>query len=320
MAVVALEALNPREYEHPLDQKALNTLENTKGLDVLVRKFYELGIEKMLRIQYTGSNIRATSNNLPRLYHLLEEVCDTLYLKEVPDLYLQRGDKYEALTWGVEKPIIVLDAGAANELSDDELRFVLGKEIGHIKSEHMLYAEIGWLLPIISEALAGATLGLSLVLSTALRMALINWMRMASYTSDRAGLLACQDVRVATRMLMKIAGLPKNVDEDLCIDEFITQAREFEGYNVNTFSKVIKFAGVFFSERPWTIARANQFFAWTDSGDYQRVLKRETRIVSTPPPPTVTPPAPEIKFCPECGFKLQQVVSFCPNCGHKLSN
>ena len=49
-----LTALDPTEYEHELDKNALNTLEKIPGLPKLTKKFYELGFEKLIRIEYTG--------------------------------------------------------------------------------------------------------------------------------------------------------------------------------------------------------------------------------------------------------------------------
>ena len=306
-----LTNLDPREYEHPLDKKALNSLEKTRGLEKLIRKFYDLGIEKILKIQYTGSNIKVTANNFPELYHTLESCCEVLYLESIPELYLQSGDQLEAMTLGVEKPIIILDQAVYEHLNKDEWRFILGKEIGHIKSAHMLYHEIGWLLPLISDALAAPTLGVSMLFTAPLQLALVNWMRMSAYTSDRAGLLACQDIKVATQVLMKIAGLPKGANVDSCLDEFIIQAREFQGYDSKMFSRTIKFVGAFFSERPWTIDRANKFISWAESEAYRAVLDRNTQMQ----------PKAQLegyKFCPDCGNSLSGLERFCPNCGKAI--
>ena len=48
----------------PFDTKALDTLHGTKGLDMLVKKFYEYGVEKIFRIQITGSNLKINTKYL----------------------------------------------------------------------------------------------------------------------------------------------------------------------------------------------------------------------------------------------------------------
>ena len=44
MELKKLVDLDPKEYEHPFDKKALDALHGTKGLDTLVKKFYEYGV------------------------------------------------------------------------------------------------------------------------------------------------------------------------------------------------------------------------------------------------------------------------------------
>ena len=48
-----IEGLYSKEYEHPFDKKALDALEGTPGLEILVRKFNQYWTDKVLKIQYT---------------------------------------------------------------------------------------------------------------------------------------------------------------------------------------------------------------------------------------------------------------------------
>jgi hypothetical protein len=82
--------------------------------------------------------------------------------------------------------------------------------------EHVLYQNIAWLFPIFSGTISnvialipGGTTVASAI-TGGLYLALVNWLRMADYTADRAGLLACQDVNSAMTAMAKIAGLPKS--------------------------------------------------------------------------------------------------------------
>ena len=312
MDLKTLDDLNPSEYEHPFDAQALDTLQRTKGLDLVVKKFYELGIERVLKLQYTGGSLKITASSMPEVYGLFQEACHILNLPDIPELYVQRAEGLEAITLGVDHPIVVFASEAIEDLTDEELLFVMGREIGHIKSRHVLYQEIGAILPELAEAFSGITLGIGSLVSLGMRYALFYWMQMAEYTADRAGLLACQDIMVATKVLAKVAGLPKNYWDRFNPDDFITQAREFEGFNEKSFDKILKFL---YKNRLWAIARANEFYKWTDSGAYQRVLDRETLKQAEP---SLIAPG-NLNFCPACGFKLSVPASFCPQCGTRLS-
>ena len=313
MEIAKIHELDPREYEHPLDTKALNNLQRTAGLDTLIRKFYEKGFEKAFKIGFMGSYLRVNARNFPELNRLLEETCEILYLPSKPQIYIGRYEVLEALVLGVDAPIIFLSTETLSKFSAPELRFMLGKAIGHIKSSHVLYQEVAMVLPEISSSLADATLGISSFFTLALQVALIKWQRMCIYTADRAGLLACQDITTAMGVLMKVAGLPEHFDHDVLLDDFITQAREYQAMNENLTTRVLKATATTMNEHPFAIDRANQLLKWVDEEAYVKVLQRETRMVHEIAAPT------NKKFCSSCGFPLKKPVAFCPECGYKLT-
>jgi len=139
MSRIIIEGLNSFEYEHEFDRKALSALEKTPGLELLVRKFNEYWNDKILKIQITGSYLKVTENNFPEIHRALMEGCTILNIKKIPKLYIQCGYEVNAYTSGVEDPIIVLNSGCIDLLSYDELLYVIGHELGHIKREHVLY-------------------------------------------------------------------------------------------------------------------------------------------------------------------------------------
>jgi len=270
---VRLPKLNSKEYEHPRDRQMLEMLRNTKGFDTLVRKFYEHGLEPLLRVRYTGSNLKVTSSNFPDLYDDLTTACEVLGIKDVPDLYLQQGF-INAKTAGIQKPIIALDFGCINLLSRDERMFILGHELGHIKSEHLLYHQMGMVLPILGDVLGQLTLGFGKLLETGVSVALLNWQRMSEFTADRAGLLCCQNLDAACKVMMKIAGGPPRYYPELQVRHFMDQAKEFKDFDLLTQNKVAKVLSTLWSDHPWTVMRGAELLKWVDAGSYKSLLNR----------------------------------------------
>lgn len=316
-----IRRLGPREYEHPLDKKALNALEGTPGLETLVKKFYQYGIERLVKIRYTGSNIKVTKQNFPQLYQPLKTTCEVLSLQPVPDLYIEMGF-INAFTTGVEKPIIVLTSGCVGLLSYDELLFVLGHEVGHIKSQHVLYHEMASVLPILGDILGSVTLGIGGAIATGIEVALLNWQRKSEFTSDRAGLLACQNIEAATTAMMKIAGAPPRYYRNLKAKDFEKQAKEFEGFDIDKLDKIAKYVSVMFADHPWTVMRGHELYQWIESGEYEQILKRHTRQSFQPSgkrttSQSISKPA-QSKFCTNCGTKMDDNKKFCESCGYKL--
>lgn len=288
MERVRLSGLDSREYEHPFDHRALAALTGTPGLETLVRKFNEYGLERIFRIQYTGSNLRVTPRNFPELDSALREACDLLDIAAVPDLYVQWDYSIGAFTAGVEHPLIVLNSGCVDLLSYPELLCILGHELGHIKSCHVLYHQMGIAIPVLGEIIGSMTFGIGNLVSAGLELALREWHRMSEFTADRASLLTCQDVHVAARVLVKAAGMPlKYQNHAALVDEFITQARQFEDFDFSTLDRVAKLLITAGQSHPWTVLRANEFYKWIDSGGYEQVLGRggkQKALPGSPPP------------------------------------
>ena len=270
---VRIARLNSTEYEHPQDRQMLDALRSTTGFDTVVRKFNEYGVEPILRIRYTGSNIKVTQNNFPDLYRKLRVACDVLEVSQIPDLYLQQGF-INAMTAGVHEPVIVIDSGSVSLLTHDELMFLIGHELGHIKSQHLLYHNMSLVLPIIGEIIGQATLGIGGLLATGLTVALLNWQRMSEFTADRAGLLCNQNINAACKLLMKIAGAPPKFYPQLNIHDFIQQSKEFTGLDVLGRNKVAKFVSILGSDHPWTVMRGAELLQWVEGGDYEKVMNR----------------------------------------------
>ena len=275
MAKVYLNGLDSKTYEHPFDRKALNALEGTTGLETVVKGFNKYGVEKMLKVQHTGSNIRISDKNLPEVKNILLTACKILDIEQVPDIYVQWGFQINAFTAGVDKPLIVLNSGAIDLMTAEELLFVIGHELGHIKSQHVLYHQLSMVLPFLGNLIGAATLGIGDLIAKGIQLALLNWQRMSEFTADRAGLLCCQDSAVAISTMVKMAGIPTRYFNKINIDDFIAQAKEFEGADYDTLDKIAKTVSIMWQNHPWTVLRASEMIKWIDAGDYQKILMKK---------------------------------------------
>ncbi len=113
------------------------------------------------------------------------------------ELYLVRSQQRNAYTFGLSKPQVVVIYSSLLEIMDtDELRFVIGHELGHVALDHT------WLNTLLG-GMAGVptSLGLSVIITLAFR----SWNRGCEYSADRAGLLACGNLNKAILTLCELA-------------------------------------------------------------------------------------------------------------------
>ncbi len=105
--------------------------------------------------------MRITADTYPRIHAAIDLACDTVNLPARPEFYVECGYEVGGSTCGEDHPIIILTSGAIDYLDDRELSFVIGHEVGHIKSRHILYGQIAAEIAVFMVNLNAATLGLS---------------------------------------------------------------------------------------------------------------------------------------------------------------
>ncbi|PPJ62474.1 M48 family metallopeptidase [Cuspidothrix issatschenkoi] len=276
-----LSGLSSQTYEHPFDRKALASLQNMPGISPLLKKVNEYGIDRLLRLQTIGSEIKVTSRNFPQLHEPFLEVCEILEITNIPELYLFRGTGHiRTYIIGVEKSIVGINLDGMEWLNYDELLFIFGHEIARIKSQHIIYHQMSIMMPTLKTWLSSTTLGIGGLVASGLELGLYNWVMMAKFTADRVGLLACQDINIATTALIKLAGLPEEYLTTEVIEDFVMQSREFTSNSFDNLDQVTKILSYSESNLSWVIMRTGELLKWVDSGEYDQIIQGEN--VNTP--------------------------------------
>ncbi|BDI17296.1 hypothetical protein ANSO36C_30980 [Nostoc cf. commune SO-36] len=257
------------------------------GASLLLKKVNEYGIDHLLRLQSLGSEIRISSRNFPELHQAFVETCQILDVALLPELYLFRGrGNIETYIVGIEKPLVGINLDAMEWLDTNELLYIFGHEVARIKSQQMGYHQMAIVMPTLKNLLSSTTLGVGGLVASGMERGLYNWRMMARFTADRAGLLACQDIDVATTTLMKLAGLPDEYLTTAVIEDFLIQARELASNSFDTVNKVTKILSYTESELSWVVMRAGELLKWVDSGEYDNLIQQTN--LKTPEEPEET--------------------------------
>ena len=135
-----LTNISSKAYEHPADRAATAALGSIPMLDYVVRKLIEFGYERALRQTYLGASVRL--GHRPAAAHLgapTSARSAALDMPEEYDLYLTQQPLANAATIGAGKPIIVLNSATVELLDERGIEAVIGHELGHILSDHVLY-------------------------------------------------------------------------------------------------------------------------------------------------------------------------------------
>jgi Zn-dependent protease with chaperone function len=264
---VRFPGISSRAYEHPADRSALVALRKLSGFDTVFKALSGLLPERSLRLLFLSDSVRVSDEQFSHLYDMLRDACYILDLEKVPAMYVTQDPKPNAMCIGMDEPVIVVTTGLVELLDEEEMRAVVGHEVGHALSGHAVYRTI--LLFLTNLAIRVAWIPLGNMAIMAIVTALREWFRKSELSADRAGLLVGQDPRASMRALMKMAG--GNHLHEMNVDAFLKQAEEYESAG-DLRDSVLKILNVLPRSHPFTTVRAAELKRWAAGRDYQRIM------------------------------------------------
>lgn len=269
-----LIGLRADHFRHPLDLEATANLKQLPGLDVMVRNLLGPLAEQFFYLENIASSVLVGEQQLPDLHKLLLDACQILDL-EPPQLYVRQHPVPNAYTFAMrgKQPFIVIHTSLLELLTPDEIQAVIAHELGHLKCEHGVYLTLANLL-----VLAAGQLPWGAGVAQALQTQLLEWVRCAEFSCDRAALLATQNPRVVASVLMKLAGGSPTLASQLNLDAFLAQARAYDEISKDQIGELLKQAMTAQLTHPVPVLRAREIDRWSSSQAYQALL--ESRPVS----------------------------------------
>jgi Zn-dependent protease with chaperone function len=195
-------------------------------------------------------------------------VLTTLDAPEEYPLFITQTPFLNAGAYGMNRPFIILNSATLILLDDDEIRYILAHEVGHILSGHVLYRTMTVILLQLAQ-MGFPIVGLA---ARAVLVALLEWSRKSELSSDRAGLLGVQDPDLVFRAMLTMAGGVDHAESNVAA--FLEQAdayRESEDVADSVF-KVLNLLG---ATHPFYVLRVSELRSWIESGAYDRVLRGE---------------------------------------------
>jgi len=171
----------------------------------------------LLAAYLRSEGVRVDEHQLPELHATFRTVCDQLGVVKMPALYvIQAGGVLNAFATrfsGRDFVVVYSDFLEALGPSSPEMKFILGHELGHIKSRHILksiFLGPGMFFPLIGPA----------------------YRRAWETSCDRFGAYAAQDVDGSVRAMLVLSG-GRQHGPRLNADAFAGQHQDERGFFVS---------------------------------------------------------------------------------------
>jgi len=184
----------------------------------------------------------------PRLYNLCEGIQKFFDYQEKIDFYLVATSEVNAFSingFGIVPHIICFTSSLIQQLNDDELRFVIGHELGHLIFKHSQ-------LDVVNKILYNRE---NEEIPAALAIYFLRWQRYAEISCDRIGYLAVPDVKIIGTVFFKFASGLNEAYLNFDINEYLKQLDKIREIAV----------GDFYSSHPNNLVRIQNLLHFSES-------------------------------------------------------
>ncbi|HMK47131.1 MAG TPA: M48 family metallopeptidase [Methanocella sp.] len=193
--------------------------------------------------QVVSRSIMVTETNLPNIHRIVMKAADRLAMTPA-GVYVAQDPQINAYALGVFRKIIVLNTGLIDVAGEEELIFIIGHELSHVK--------YGWSVPV---KMLGITLPLPLLFSSQRR----------EYTCDRGGLLASRSLNASVMVLAKLA-VGKRLADMIDIDRLYRDRKDVQRDRISRLTE-------FIASHPPIRDRVYQLRQYYESGQYRELTQ-----------------------------------------------
>ncbi|MDQ6825825.1 MAG: RDD family protein [Candidatus Eremiobacteraeota bacterium] len=198
----------------------------------------------LARGQLLGSSVLIDRAHFPEVFTVVERCVSRLGVA-MPLIFVRDDIAVPIVALGFGEPYsLVLSSHWLPHFKDDELTFMVGREVGHIAAGHTR-------LTSLLSANGKENALVSLVFGA--------WLRRTEYTADRLGLLCGRSVDAAQRAIM--VAVLRNFARHVDPKAFATQSREFAGDSVLRM-------GEWLSAQPYATHRMTRLDDFSKSASY----------------------------------------------------
>lgn len=196
------------DYAYPCENY-ISIVVSNPAAKYSLKKFFDSKIKSELA-KIVDESIAVTAKSSPRLYGIIQYCCEILSIDNTPQYYICPKLKgVNSLTVGDdENPALLISPLAVAKLSNSELSFIIGHELGHVAQKNLICHTVKGALDTMSKW----SDALGSIVAELIEVPLNRWYRCSEYTADRAGLLCCGSIQSALSVFDKASHQKKSIN------------------------------------------------------------------------------------------------------------
>jgi Zn-dependent protease with chaperone function len=263
----APETVLLEDFQRPLDRDLTAQLEivlKTRASQWIDSSLIKPYLDDVSTANLVVSAVELRAGQFPDRPELARVVADCARVLKMPAprVFVSGSLDRPAIVVGIAEPKIVLSSSVLRRLDNErEVRFIIGRQLGHIRARHMRWQ-------MIVHGGIGTARRMMLVpdeLALAPLLPLFKWAREAEMTADNAGLICAQDLRAAEQALLRTE---LDIEENIAVDIFLVQN---ELTDTSKFSETMLYWKELARPQPFLAERVKQLRAYAESVQYRHL-------------------------------------------------
>ena len=233
MEKIILKGLRPEDYIHPeekffADKNPKDFFLINQGLEFL----NDVSVKFVKQIT-EGKWVEINKQTASEVVDVIYDVCKILDFPQIPRLFVRHERSMSIVIGGTDYSQMLIPDYIIREFDLQMQYFTFGNSIAMFKSGHV---QLSTICSVICDG----------VITLPMQLALQAYLRAADLSSDRGGLLCCQDFSAAARCILAETGLPISEMRFLSEDEIINLSENYlKQIEYGSFDNLMKAATFF---------------------------------------------------------------------------
>ena len=244
--------------------RELSKLSDSKAGYLFSRKYYQYYKRHYSKGKLMTQMTKVSEEQLPGIYNMVKDACEVLGVEKIPNIYITNSNGTSLRVTNRLNPNIFISSDFTWAFKPEELRFLLAREVAHIRLGHLYYLDL--MAGMRSFTGMGMPKFISEVIVGSIGVKLMQWYKEAEISADRGGLVVTGDIDVALQALVKL-NIGANFEDNypgLNIDAYIQQLSNLGDDRIETASAVIHELE---NSNPFVTVRTRHLSMWYKEND-----------------------------------------------------
>ena len=232
-------------YVHPQEkevtQRLYDNLISEEYCNQLMENYKLFDLETELP-DYIGKCLEVNSRQMPELHEMVSSLSRELDVA-IPKVYVFESYYFSTSAEGLDKPWIQVSTKTLENFDEDELRFIIARELVHIKLGHMkwevLCEQFAKNITTASDIIAIPGFATSSkqafeIYADRFKLISANWNRVSEYSADRCALVLCDwNMKAAVSAILKQILNSSLLAQNVNLSSFLNQTEAIMSFTTN---------------------------------------------------------------------------------------